>query len=297
MGGHQGILSRKAIPCRQPRQAPDPPPARIRRTACCASSGPGARRSSGRFRGPLAGPDGAATGVDGAGDRLAVGAASHLEERQSVFAASELETLALQHSPGRHSIEAVREAIGLLVRDAHLVEATLRHANRAYVTDRALKGPEMRVRPIHHREERRVRAHLFIFTSACWRATWSGTCAAPGRRCCTTTKRWPRRGAHGTPWPRPNRRRRRSERRPRDAPTKASRCTASPRCSGDALPQHLPDGGRSRRAGVHPGHAAHCHPASRRPADRNVPGTGNRPNSKIPDRSNNCSISAEGTSG
>ena len=27
---------------------------------------------------------------------------------------------------------------------------------------RALKGPEIRVRPIHHREERRVRAHLFI---------------------------------------------------------------------------------------------------------------------------------------
>ena len=63
-----------------------------------------------------------------------------LEERQSVFAAGELETLALQHSPGRHSIEAVREAIGLLVRDAHLVEANLRRADRAYVTDRALKA-------------------------------------------------------------------------------------------------------------------------------------------------------------
>ena len=64
----------------------------------------------------------------------------HLEERQSVFAASELETLALQHSPGRHSIESVRDAIGMLVRDAHLVEATLRRADRAFVTDRALKA-------------------------------------------------------------------------------------------------------------------------------------------------------------
>jgi len=64
----------------------------------------------------------------------------HLEERQSVFSASDLESLALQHSPGRHSIEAVREAIGMLVRDAHLVEATLRRADRAYVTDRALKA-------------------------------------------------------------------------------------------------------------------------------------------------------------
>ena len=63
-----------------------------------------------------------------------------LEERQSVFAAGELEALALQHSPGRHSIEAVREAIGMLVRDAHLVEANLRRADRAYVTDRALKA-------------------------------------------------------------------------------------------------------------------------------------------------------------
>ena len=64
----------------------------------------------------------------------------HLEERQSVFAAGDLEALALQHSPGRHSIEAVREAIGMLVRDAHLVEANLRRADRAYVTDRALKA-------------------------------------------------------------------------------------------------------------------------------------------------------------
>ncbi len=63
-----------------------------------------------------------------------------LEERQSVFAAGDLEALALQHSPGRHSIEAVREAIGMLVRDAHLVEANLRRADRAYVTDRALKA-------------------------------------------------------------------------------------------------------------------------------------------------------------
>jgi len=64
----------------------------------------------------------------------------HLEERQSVFAAGELEALALGHSPGRHSIGAVREAIDWLVRDAHLVEANLRRADRAFVTDRALKA-------------------------------------------------------------------------------------------------------------------------------------------------------------
>ena len=65
---------------------------------------------------------------------------------------------------------------------------------------------------------------------------------------------------------------------------------------GDALPQHLPDGGRSRRAGVHPGHAAHCHPAPRCGTDRNVPSTGNRLNWKKPYRPTSCSISAGGTS-
>ena len=64
----------------------------------------------------------------------------HIEERQSVFAAGELEALALGHSPGRHSIGAVRDAIDWLVRDAHLVEAKLRRADRAFVTDRALKA-------------------------------------------------------------------------------------------------------------------------------------------------------------
>ncbi len=64
----------------------------------------------------------------------------HLEERRSVFAAADLEELALGHAPGRHSIGAVRAAIDTLVRDAHLVEATLKRADRAYVTDRALKA-------------------------------------------------------------------------------------------------------------------------------------------------------------
>ena len=63
-----------------------------------------------------------------------------LEERQSVFAAHDLETLALAHSPGRHTLDAIRQAVGQLVRDGHLVEATLRRADRAFVTDRTLKA-------------------------------------------------------------------------------------------------------------------------------------------------------------
>ena len=64
----------------------------------------------------------------------------HLEERQSVFAAHHLEAFALGHSPGRHTLEEVREAISCLVKDAHLVEARLRNSDRSFVTDRALKA-------------------------------------------------------------------------------------------------------------------------------------------------------------
>ena len=67
-------------------------------------------------------------------------AMEHLEERQSVFAAHQLEAVALGHSPGRHTLEAIRDAIAWMVRDRHLVEATLRRADRSFVTDRALKA-------------------------------------------------------------------------------------------------------------------------------------------------------------
>ena len=63
-----------------------------------------------------------------------------LEERQSVFSEHDLEALALGHSPGRHSIGEIREAVAWLVRDGHLIEATLSRADRAFVTDRALKA-------------------------------------------------------------------------------------------------------------------------------------------------------------
>ena len=63
-----------------------------------------------------------------------------LEERQSVFPEHALEALALAHSPGRHSIGEIRDAVAWMVRDGHLVEARLRRADRAFVTDRALKA-------------------------------------------------------------------------------------------------------------------------------------------------------------
>ena len=63
-----------------------------------------------------------------------------LEERQSVFAEHALEALALGHSPGLHSIGDIRDAVAWMVRDGHLVEAELRRADRAFVTNRALKA-------------------------------------------------------------------------------------------------------------------------------------------------------------
>ena len=67
-------------------------------------------------------------------------AVRQLEERQSVFSASALEALALGHSPGRHSIEAIRDAVEWMIRDAHLVEAKLSRSDRAFVTDWALRA-------------------------------------------------------------------------------------------------------------------------------------------------------------
>ena len=65
---------------------------------------------------------------------------SRLEERYPVFPERELEALALSHSPGRYSLDKIREAVAWMVRDGHLVEAQLRGSDRSYVTDRTLKA-------------------------------------------------------------------------------------------------------------------------------------------------------------
>ena len=67
-------------------------------------------------------------------------AIAHLEERQPVFGAHDLEAAALAHSPGVHSIGAVRDAVAWMVKDGHLVEATLSRADRAFVTEPTLKA-------------------------------------------------------------------------------------------------------------------------------------------------------------
>ena len=67
-------------------------------------------------------------------------AAEHLEERSSAFAASELTTLALAHSPGRHGIEDIDAAIRQLQRDGHLIAAKRSRTGPAFVTDRAARA-------------------------------------------------------------------------------------------------------------------------------------------------------------
>ena len=64
-------------------------------------------------------------------------AVEHLEERRTVFSANDLRAFALADGGGRHSLAALDGAIDRLRRDGHLIEATARRADLAFVTDRA----------------------------------------------------------------------------------------------------------------------------------------------------------------
>jgi transposase len=59
---------------------------------------------------------------------------------------------------------------------------SLAQVERAF---RSLKGLDLLIRPIRHRTEERVPAHIFY---ACWPTTWSGICDACGRLCCLRTR-------------------------------------------------------------------------------------------------------------
>ena len=64
-------------------------------------------------------------------------AVEHLEERRTVIPANDLRAWSLAHGGGRHSLDALDAGIARLRRDGHLIEATARRADLAYVTDRA----------------------------------------------------------------------------------------------------------------------------------------------------------------
>ena len=66
-------------------------------------------------------------------------AVAHVEERQVRIPEAEIRAVALGHAPGRYTLAEVDEAIARLVRSGELVETERRNAERAFVTDRAIK--------------------------------------------------------------------------------------------------------------------------------------------------------------
>ena len=64
-------------------------------------------------------------------------AVEHLEERRTVLPANDIRAFALAQAQGRYSLHEIDHALFRLHRDGHLIEATARRADRAFVTDRA----------------------------------------------------------------------------------------------------------------------------------------------------------------
>ena len=67
-------------------------------------------------------------------------AAAHVGERRVTIPEAEIRAVALGHAPGRYSLAEVDAAIARLVRGGELVETESRDADRAFVTDRAVKA-------------------------------------------------------------------------------------------------------------------------------------------------------------
>ena len=65
-----------------------------------------------------------------------------LEASRSVISAADLEAVALGHAPGRHTPEAVGDAIARLCRDGHLVETVHPRLDRAFTTPRLVEAEE-----------------------------------------------------------------------------------------------------------------------------------------------------------
>ena len=67
-------------------------------------------------------------------------AVAAVEERMAVFPEAELQALVLGHAPGRYTLAEIDAGIARLVRDGELVQAERRGADRAFVTDRAIRA-------------------------------------------------------------------------------------------------------------------------------------------------------------
>ena len=67
-------------------------------------------------------------------------AVAHAGERQTVIPEAEIRATALGHAPGRWTLADIDAAIARLAREGELVETPRRGADRAFVTDRAIKA-------------------------------------------------------------------------------------------------------------------------------------------------------------
>ena len=67
-------------------------------------------------------------------------AVAHVEERRTVIPGTEIRAVALGHAPGRWTLADIDAAVARLVREGELVETVRRGADRAFVTDRAVKA-------------------------------------------------------------------------------------------------------------------------------------------------------------
>ncbi len=67
-------------------------------------------------------------------------AVAHAEERRTVIPETEIRAMALGHAPGRWTLAEIDAAVARLVREGELVETVRRGADRAFVTDRAVKA-------------------------------------------------------------------------------------------------------------------------------------------------------------
>ena len=84
-------------------------------------------------------------------------AVAALEERIAVFPATELQALVLGHAPGRYTLAEIDAGIERLVREGKLVDAERRGADRAFVTDRAIRA-ERRILAVMRAGRNRGRA-------------------------------------------------------------------------------------------------------------------------------------------
>ena len=111
---------------------------------------------------------------------------------------------------GIYVIRTPEPAADLSAADAVRAYKRLGDVEKAF---RTFKGLDMRVRPIHHRLETRVRAHLFLCMLAYYVEWHMRAALAP---LLYVDEKWPRSAPRAIPWPEP---RHRPVRRPRKTPS------------------------------------------------------------------------------